>query len=311
MSLQNCLFNEVGVRACLLLRMQQSVLWSPHESSVVCELYRGEDRQKSLEIEWKHAYEDGSLDVCFGTETVRVKNEDWSYRAEYRRSYLNPKTVHTCGESKLRLCKETKKGTGIQMAKDLTVTRSGQILLWGSALLHPDSLHGADSQEFYHYQWGGLNGAAFTRSSGKIDPSRPMMLVNTAGEGEIANCKFSSSAGVPCIRSLLKRNKVHVAGSYLNVWYYATSGQMSTKFIKASISLDEAVLSAHRRVIGLVRDNPKTKFSNVCKNCFMLVVSNKKKAKLHQLTCPRTALHWKLKELDEFDATEWVAANFM
>ena len=192
--------------------MQQSVLWSPHESSVICELFRGKDRQKCVEVEWKHAYEDGSLDVCFETETVRVK----------------------------------------------------------------------------------------------------MMLVNTAGEGEIANCKFSSSAGVPCIRSLvLKRNKVHVAGSYLNVWYYATSGQMSTKFIKASISFDEAVLKAHRRVIDVVRGNPKTKFSNVCKRCFILVVSNRKKAKLHQLTCPRTALNWSLKELHEFDATEWVATNFI
>jgi hypothetical protein len=291
--------------------MQQSVLWLPHESPVVCDLFRGEDKQQSVVVEWEHAYEDGSLDICFEYETLRVKNEDWSYKADYRRSYLNPKTVHTCEDSKLRLCKEMKKGTGIQMAEDLTVTRPEQILLWGSALLHPDSLNGADPKQFYHYQWGGLNGAAFTRSSGKIDPSRPMMLVNTAGKGEKANCRFSSSAGVPCIRSLLKKDRVHVAGSYLNVQYYATSGPMSTKSIKASVSLEEAISSAHRRVVDEIRNNPKTKFSNVCKNCFMLVVSRKNRPKLHQLTCPKTALRWSLNDLIEFDANAWVAKKFM
>lgn len=289
--------------------METPPQWMPHEPRVICDLFCGEHKRVRVEAEWQQAYCDGSLDVRIQSDIVRVQVGDWVYRTDYLRSYLNPMTVHSSGGLNVRLCKERLKGRGIQVAADFTVTQKAQIIIWGSALLEAASAHGEASEELYHYQWGGLNGATFTRSSGKVDPSRPMMLVNTTNEGEVANCKFSSSGGFPCIRSLLKPNSVHTAGSFLNVLYYATSGPMSTKSMRAALSKDQAALEAHTRLTLAVRNRPQTQSASVCKNCFLVLFPRNNKAKAHRLTCKKTVKTWTLRQLIEFDELKWVTAE--
>jgi hypothetical protein len=216
-----------------------------------------------LEGEWIKPPSDGSLDVRFVFGDSRIAFQDWSYMPSYRQSYLNPRSTRSFDGLKLRICKENLKGTGLLIAENFTVTEPDQILLWGPPFLDAKLASGPSAQDAYLYRWGGLNGSTFEKSSGKIDPCRPMMLANTAGNGDKANCRISSSGGVPCIRTLLQEGETYQANSFLNVSYYSTSGSTSNKSMNKEIATQVALANVHHDLKLAIRNQPGSRCNSL------------------------------------------------
>ena len=213
-----------------------------------------------------------------------------------KHSKYHPRVVrknHATGVE-FKLCNETKeKGRGVQVAKN-----SLRYADWGYDPVLVGELPILRQQNTDHtlinIAW--VQGTAYapTLASGKMNPFKPIMAINTNPERPNAVFGFvlraSDNRRVPCVR-LLPGVTVEV-GEFLNVASYGRrSGLLSNSGMAKTTAFHEWVEQEHTKLqkgarAGLPGMQPGTSY---CANCLLRLPRARKKRFSHNRTCSRFA----------------------